>query len=129
MQLSQLLRGGLSVYEALSVFESQEHVVLFQEEAVQIKKELRSGESLATIIQSKRYFEEELAKTIAFGSANGELSRELYFYSKLSSEALEDHINRRLAVIQPTVFITIGLIIMGIYLAIMQPVFQMLNEL
>jgi competence protein ComGB len=129
MQLSQLLRGGLSVNEALSVFESQEHIVLFQEEAVQIKKELRGGESLATIIQSKHYFEEELAKTIAFGSANGELSRELYFYSKLSSEALEDHINRKLAIIQPTVFIIIGLIIMGIYLAIMQPIFQMLNEL
>ncbi|MFZ3590363.1 competence type IV pilus assembly protein ComGB [Bacillus sp. DJP31] len=129
MQLSQLLRGGLSVYEALSVFENQEHILLLQVEATQMKKELRSGESLSSIIESRFYFEEELSKTIAFGSANGELSRELYYYSKLSSEALEDHINRRLAIIQPTVFITIGIIIMGIYLAIMQPIFQILNEI
>ncbi len=129
MQLSQLLRGGLSVYEALTVFENQEHILLLQVEATQMKKELRSGESLSSIIKARHYFEPELSKTIAFGSANGELSRELYFYSKLSSEALEEHINRRLSIIQPTVFITIGVIIMAIYLAIMQPIFQMLNEI
>jgi competence protein ComGB len=128
MQLSQLLKGGLSVYESLSVFESQDYFTLFKEEAIQIKKELRSGESLASIIQSKAYFEVELAKSIAFGSLNGELSRELYHYSKLSAASLEDYINRKMAVIQPLAFITIGLIIMGIYVAIMQPVFQMLNE-
>ncbi len=129
MQLSQLLRGGLSVHESLSVFENQMHIPLLQVEATQMKKELRGGESLSSIIDSRSYFEEELSKTIAFGSANGELSRELYYYTKLSSEALEDHINRRLAIIQPTVFITIGIIIMAIYLAIMQPIFQMLNDI
>ncbi|MBM7660859.1 competence protein ComGB [Bacillus mesophilus] len=128
MQLSQLLKGGLSVYESLSVFESQDYFTLFKEEAIQIKKELRGGESLASIIQSKAYFEVELAKSIAFGSLNGELSRELYHYSKLSAASLEEYINRKMAVIQPLAFISIGLIIMGIYMAIMQPVFQMLNE-
>jgi competence protein ComGB len=127
MQLSLLLKGGLSVYEALSVFETQDYFTLFKEEAIQIKKELRSGESLSAIIQSREYFEVELSKSIAFGSLNGELPRELYHYSKLSAAGLEDYINRKIAIIQPTVFIVIGLIIMGIYLAIMQPVFQMLN--
>ncbi|WP_456278301.1 competence type IV pilus assembly protein ComGB [Bacillus sp. AK128] len=129
MQLSQLLKGGLSVNEALSLFESQNYFTLFKEEASQIKKELRSGESLAAIIQSRDYFEEELSKSIAFGSLNGELARELYHYSKLSSEALEEYINKKIAIIQPSIFIAIGLMIMGIYMAIMQPVFQMLNDL
>ncbi|WP_246945942.1 competence type IV pilus assembly protein ComGB [Bacillus pinisoli] len=129
MQLSQLLKGGLSVYEALSVFEGQTYFTFFSEEATQIKKELRSGETLATIIGSRSYFESELAKSIAFGSINGELSRELYHYSKLSAEAVEDDLNRKMAAIQPTIFLFVGVIILVLYVAIMQPVFQMLNEL
>jgi competence protein ComGB len=129
MQLSQLLRGGLSVYEAISVFEQQEHFYLFKVEAEQMKKELRSGESLPAIILAKCYFEDELSSAISFGSANGELARELYFYSKLTMEVLEEMLNKRLAVIQPTVFLVIGVMIMGLYIAIMQPMFQMLNGL
>ncbi|KAA0549433.1 type II secretion system F family protein [Bacillus sp. BGMRC 2118] len=129
VQLSQLLRGGLSIYEAISLFENQSHLPLFQVEAKEMKKELRSGETLSSIVEVRRYFEKELSQAILLGSANGDLARELYFYSKLSSERLEDTFNKRLSVIQPTVFIVIGLMIMGIYLSIMQPTFQMINGL
>nr|WP_283244059.1 competence type IV pilus assembly protein ComGB [Bacillus suaedaesalsae] len=129
IQLSQLLRGGLSIYEAISHFEKQSHFPLFQVEAKEMKKELKSGESLSSIVETRMYFEKELTQAILLGSANGDLARELYFYSKLSTEKLEETLNKRLSVIQPTIFIMIGLMIMGIYLAIMQPTFQMINGL
>lgn len=129
VQLSQLLRGGLSVYEALTHFEKQAHFPLFQIEATVMKKELKSGESLTSIVESRCYFERELSQAILLGSANGEMARELYFYSKLSTEKVEEMFNKRISVIQPVIFTIIGLMIMGIYLAIMQPTFQMMNGL
>jgi competence protein ComGB len=129
MQLSQLIQGGLSIQESLSIFEDQQHFLLFKVEATKMKQELSNGDSLSEIIRNRGYFEEELSRAISFGSKNGELSRELFFYSKISFQKLETYIQKRIAIIQPTVFIMIASFIMLMYFAIMQPMFQLLNNL
>ncbi|MFD1736529.1 competence type IV pilus assembly protein ComGB [Bacillus salitolerans] len=127
IQLSQLIKGGLSIYESLTVFEKQQHFLLFQIEASQMKAELTNGEALPEIIRNRVYFEEELSKSIEFGVKNGDLSRELFFYSKLSFQKLQSFLQRRMAVVQPLVFLLIGSFIMLLYLAIMQPIFKLLQ--
>src|SRR5699024_5727332 len=43
IQLSCLTKGGLSIYESLSIFEEQEHLAFFQQQATDMKVALKNG--------------------------------------------------------------------------------------
>ncbi|GMB07640.1 competence type IV pilus assembly protein ComGB [Thermolongibacillus altinsuensis] len=129
LQLSHLLKGGLSIYEALQVFERQSHLPLLQAEAKAIKDRLCEGEKLDQIIQSRNYYEEELAHVIRHGQSNGELVQELFHYSQFSLQKIENRLMKIIHIVQPTLLIIIGLFVVLMYMAILWPMFQLMNHL
>jgi competence protein ComGB len=129
LQFSNLLNGGLSVYEALQVFEKQTNLPILQLEADMIKKQLAKGEKLDCIIQSRKYYEKELALVIRHGQSNGELAKELLHYSQFVLQRMEETLESWLRVVQPLLFSFIGLLVVLMYLAILLPMFQVINHL
>ncbi len=129
VQLSNLLKGGLSIYEAIKSFEEQQHSQFFKEEATLIKASLTSGERLDTIIHSRTYFDKELAQIIKHGQSHGNLDLELYHYSQYTLEQLDSKIASFLKISQPLLFGSIGLIIVSMYMAIMLPMFKLINSI
>ncbi|MDX8359609.1 competence type IV pilus assembly protein ComGB [Cytobacillus sp. IB215316] len=128
-QLSTLLSGGLSINEALLIFEQQYHLAFFQIEAARIRQQLTSGECLEAIIKSRPYFEKELALVISHGQSNGNLANELYHYSQYTLLRIEEKVMSFLNILQPALFISVGMIVVFIYLAIMIPMFQLVKAL
>ncbi|WP_303660191.1 competence type IV pilus assembly protein ComGB [Bacillus cereus] len=129
VQLSGLLQGGLSVLEALTLMIEQKHHPFFQCEAARIEALLIAGEQLDSIIMKSNYYERELSYVIAHGQANGNLATELGDYSELTIEKMEGKIQRILIVIQPVLFTCIGIIVVLMYLAMIMPMFQMMNSI
>jgi competence protein ComGB len=129
VQLSNLLKGGLSIYEAIKSFEEQQHSRFFKEESTEIKALLTSGERLDWIIASRTYFDKELAQIINHGQSHGNLDQELYHYSHYTLEQLDSKIATLLKVSQPLLFGSIGLIIVSMYMAIMLPMFKLINSI
>ncbi|MDF0727791.1 competence type IV pilus assembly protein ComGB [Cytobacillus sp. S13-E01] len=129
VQLSNLLKGGLSIYESITAFEEQNHSRFFREEAVVIKEQLSGGERLDWIIGSRNYFEKELALVILHGHSHGSLDKELYHYSQFTLERLDGKISSFLKICQPILFTSIGLIIVFMYLTIMLPMFKLINAI
>jgi competence protein ComGB len=128
-QFSNLLNGGLSVYEALQVFEKQTNLPILQLEADRMKKQLAKGEKLESVIQSRKYYEKELSLVIRHGQSNGELAKELLHYSQFVFQRIEETLERWIRVIQPLLFSLIGLLVILMYLAILLPIFQVINHL
>ncbi|WJE51700.1 competence type IV pilus assembly protein ComGB [Bacillus cereus] len=129
VQLSGLLQGGLSVLEALTLMIEQKHHLFFQCEATRIEELLIAGEQLDSIILKSSYYERELSYVIAHGQANGNLATELGDYSELTIEKMEGKIQRILVIIQPLLFTCIGIIVVLMYLAMIMPMFQMMNSI
>ena len=129
VQLSGLLQGGLSVLEALKLMVEQKHHLFFQHEAARIEDRLIAGEQLDSIIMKSGYYESELSYVIAHGQINGSLATELGDYSELIIEKMEGKINRILVIIQPLLFTCIGIIVVLMYLAMIMPMFQMMNSI
>ncbi|WP_306475029.1 competence type IV pilus assembly protein ComGB [Bacillus pseudomycoides] len=129
VQLSGLLHGGLSVLEALTLMVEQKHHPFFQCEATRIEELLIAGEQLDSIIMKSGYYERELSYVIAHGQANGNLATELGDYSELTIEKMEGKIQRILVIIQPLLFTCIGIIVVLMYLAMIMPMFQMMNSI
>jgi len=128
-QLSNLLYGGLSIYESLQVLESQENMPFLQIEARHVKLRLVKGEKLDSIIESRNHFEKELALVIRHGQSNGELAKELAHYTEFVLLRIEQKLEKWLRVIQPLLFSLVGVLVILMYLAILLPMFQMLNQL
>ncbi|PGK36353.1 competence protein ComG [Bacillus anthracis] len=128
-QLSGLLNGGLSVLEALTIMIEQKYNPFFQYEAGRIERQLIAGEPLQSIIAKSGYYEKELSYIITHGQANGNLAIELGDYSNLIMEKIEQKIKHMLVIIQPILFTCIGGIVVLMYLAMIMPMFQMMNSI
>ncbi len=128
-QLGHLLKGGLSITQALQLFQQQSHIPFFQVEAGQIISELKNGESFNKVIQGRVFYLPELSQVILFGQTNGRLGQELILYSDMLLERTDEQIQKSLTFIQPILFSMIGGVILTLFLSVMLPIFQMFQSL
>lgn len=129
LQLSYLLKGGLSIYEALTIFEGQHHLAFFQQEATQMKQALRNGERFDDVLRRNPFYVKELPEVIAHGQTNGNLAHELFHYSHLLLEMIEARLQRIFSVIQPALFAGIGVIVLVLFVSILLPIFHLLDSM
>lgn len=126
---SFLLKSGFSVNETLKVMESQSFRPLLRETAVNIKELLMFGYSFSDAISHLPFLEEEMKIIIAHGEQNGRLDSELHYYSHICLQSLEEKTMKMFQIIQPIIFILIGLIVIAVYMSIFLPMFQMIESI
>jgi competence protein ComGB len=126
-QLGYLLAGGLSVHESLLLFQSIPKNFFYRDIATRITERLKTGESLAAILQEMDYFEKELPYVINHGQTNGKLDQELLFFSQNCLNKLEGRMEKSLKLVQPIIYGIVALLVISMYLSIMLPMFQLLN--
>ncbi|WP_409270646.1 competence type IV pilus assembly protein ComGB [Neobacillus sp. SCS-31] len=127
IQLCYLLSGGLSVFDALSFFVENKKQEFYREAAGLIKEQLAGGERLEAILASMPFFEDELPMVVRHGQENGKLEEELRFYSKHCLSKLEGKVEKMTRTIQPVIFLVIALLVISMYMAILLPMFHMLD--
>ena len=127
IQLSFLLSGGISVSEALLLFEKNQRQPFYSRIAEEIKYKLVTGEKLETILAAFSFFEKEFPMIVKHGQENGKLEQELLFFSKHCITNMEEMINKSLKTIQPLLYLFIGFLVVSMYLAILLPMFHLLD--
>ncbi|WP_090758515.1 competence type IV pilus assembly protein ComGB [Bacillus sp. OK048] len=127
IQLSFLLAGGISVLEALLIFEKNHRQPFYSQLGVEIKKKLLTGEKLESILDSFPFFEKEFAMIIKHGQENGKLEQELLFFSQHCVVNMEEQIEKYIKMIQPVLYLFIGFLVVSMYLAILLPMFNLLD--
>jgi len=127
IQLSFLLSGGISVSEALILFEKNQRQPFYSKIAEEIKYKLVTGEKLETILSAFSFFEKEFPMIVKHGQENGKLEQELLFFSKHCVTNMEEIIEKSLKTIQPMLYLFIGFLVVSMYLAILLPMFHLLD--
>ncbi|WP_199880627.1 competence type IV pilus assembly protein ComGB [Bacillus massiliglaciei] len=126
-QLSGLLSGGLSINESLRIFASNQKQPFYEQLCLEIENDLVSGRSLAAIFEESPFFERNLPLIALNGQKYGRLDAELLHYSRYLLGKIEERMNLIMKVIQPLLFSFIGLLIISIYLAVLLPMFSLLE--
>jgi competence protein ComGB len=126
-QFSGLLAGGLSINESIKLFSINQQQPFYQKLCLIIKDDLTEGRSLEVIFQEQPYFDKNLAVITANGQKYGRLDTELLHYSRFLLEKIEERMNAIMKIIQPLLFSIIGLLIVSIYLAVLLPMFSLLD--
>lgn len=129
VQLGFLLEGGLSINESLLLFEQNEDQPFYREVGMEISRQLKTGEKLEDILSNYCFFERELALVVKHGQDNGKLPQELLFFAIQCMNSLEDRVESLMKKIQPVLYGFIGFLIISMYLAVLLPMFHLMNEI
>ncbi|MDO3662622.1 competence type IV pilus assembly protein ComGB [Bacillus sp. C28GYM-DRY-1] len=129
LQLSSLLQSGLSIYDSLNAFKHQTFLPFYRCEAEQVIERLKAGESLETALSGSPFYEADLTKVISHGQLNGRLDRELFTYSQFIMQRLELKAQKWTGILQPMIYGFVAAMILVVYLSMLLPMYQMMNQM
>jgi len=129
IQLGSLLKGGLSVLDALEFMKMEDPKVLVREITGQMMEQLKAGDALEQILPGIPVFKRDLNRIISHGQKNGLLGEELLYYSRLVLKEMEGMTEKTLKTIQPLMFGLVALLVILLYLAILMPMISLMNSI
>ncbi|MBM7840342.1 competence protein ComGB [Alkalihalobacillus xiaoxiensis] len=129
MQLGRLLSTGMTIQQALSIFEKQNYLAFFRQEAYYMRTALMKGDALFTYIGNRDYYTNELAIIVENGMKTGKVAEDLQYYSQWLFQEIEETIQKRMAIMQPFLLIGVGGFILMLFLVVMLPMYEMIDSM
>ena len=129
MELSLFLMSGFSLKTALEVMVEEDYdyyLTLFSKE---ILYELDKGISFEDSIGKIKYFDNSMRKFVNHGKNNGLIDKELKLFSDLMLDTFLTSLDRNLKKLQHILFGILAVVIVGLYMVILLPIFNMASSL
>ena len=129
MEWGQLLNHGSNLLEITQIMTTDKNTNLVKELGQAIAQGMQAGQSFKTSISGYSFLKYELRDIIDYGEESSDLGKELLLYSRQCQEELSLKVEKIMTLVQPLVFIGIGILIVSIYAALLLPTFSLLNGL
>jgi competence protein ComGB len=127
--LGLLLNGGLDLKSICQLLDRFDQKSLLYQFNLNLQTLSASGSELRFLAEQKKYIPPEFRLFFSKGSTLKDLSHELLYYADLTYRRLLLELNRMIELVQPIMFIIIGLAIVFIYLSILLPMYQNIGGL
>lgn len=128
-ELGSLLHSGLSMQDALDVLGNQQQNAVIGEIAKHIRERVVFGDDFHIAVQMTEGLTKLFAGYAKHGEDSGYLPKELMIYSEQLSEVINEKLTKGLGLLQPALFILIAICILGAYLALLLPVYGMIDKI
>lgn len=129
LEISLFLMSGFSIKTTLSEIIKKNYNKFFTEFSRKIEKSLEEGTQLEESIQGINNLDNKMSRFVKHGLKNSMLEKELKLYSDITLDTLLRQIEKSLKKIQPILFLLLAMIIIGLYLVILLPIFNMTSSL
>ena len=123
------LKSGLTQEQSLELTERLIEDTDFCKKLEACRNGLSEGQDLAALLHQEQILTGVHARMASIGARTGELDAVLERIADLCQEDLDDRMNRTLAVLEPTLVITLSLIVGVILLSAMLPLMGILSSL
>ncbi|MER2088759.1 MAG: competence type IV pilus assembly protein ComGB [Sporosarcina sp.] len=128
-EIGGLLESGLSMQNALDVLTDQKLDIVLSEIAKNVKEQVIYGESFHIAVSRTEGLMDQLSAFAKHGADSGYLPKELQLYSEHLTETIDEKLTKALAMLQPALFSIIAICILAAYLALLLPVYGMMDKL
>lgn len=128
-ELGTLLHSGISLQESLQLLQKQNHHSIIQFMAEVCRSEVVTGVPLSDAVRRHPFFATDMAAFVQHGEMAGFLGKELILYSEVMMERIEARTQQLIKIIQPAFFIMIAACIIGAYLAILLPMYNLVHTI
>ena len=129
MELSLFLMSGFSLKTALEVMVEEDYdyyLTLFSKD---ILNELDQGIGFEDVIGKIKYFDKSMRKFVSHGKNNGLIDKEIKLFSELMLDTFLTSLDKNLKKLQPILFGILAVVIVGLYMVILLPIFNMASSL
>ena len=129
MELSLFLMSGFSLKTALEVMVEEDYdyyLTLFSKD---ILNELDQDIGFEDAIGKIKYFDKSMRKFVSHGKNNGLIDKELKLFSELMLDTFLTSLDKNLKKLQPILFGILAVVIVGLYMVILLPIFNMASSL
>lgn len=123
--LALLLRGGVSVFEALRIAAPSLDNYRMIEEINGARKKVISGSSLTNIMQDLHSFPAYFRRMISVGEKGGKLEGVLIELADNYERQVEISLKMVTSLIEPVIILILGLVLGAVIIAMLMPIFQM----
>lgn len=124
----KLFSQGLEIKQVIRLMKASDYNLLMRELAIKFEKELMLGNPFHSQVLSTSFFSSELSFIIQQGEMKGYLGKELILYSDLCWKNFFLKIEKSINWLQPAVFLVIALLIVSVYVALLLPIYNGLEE-
>jgi competence protein ComGB len=128
-ELGTLLHSGISLQESLHLLQNQNYHTIIRFMAKTCHEEVITGLPLSTALSHHAFTSDDMPAFVAHGEMAGFLGKELILYSEVLMERIEQQTQGLLRIIQPAFFIIIAVCIVGAYLAILLPMYNLIHTI
>lgn len=119
-----LLQNGMGIKSICQMVQQFDKTSLLHQLGEVLERSLNSGQSPNRLIKQYPYLPHELIVFLNKGESITELGNELDIFSQMLFKRLIQSIERLLTLVQPLLFGVIAMVIVGMYLSIMLPIYQ-----
>jgi len=129
LELSLFLMSGFSLKTALEVIIEENYDYYLTYFSKRIMRDLDKGLSFEEAIASIKFFDKSVEKFVIHGINNGLIDRELKLFSELMLDTFLTSLDKMLRKFQPVLFAILAFVIIGLYMVILMPIFNMASSL
>lgn len=126
-EIGSLLEGAFTIQSTLHILANQPHQKLVAYNAKLLHQEIAQGESLSAAVLINPYLHKEFYSYVAHGEKSGKLGKELLLLSEFMSDKMNNRVEKYLKIMQPLLFSIIAICILGAYISIMLPMYEMIE--
>ncbi|PSL41168.1 competence protein ComGB [Planomicrobium soli] len=128
-ELGTLLHSGISIQESLDLLKSQTHHPIIGFMSSGSQDEIQLGQPLSIALSRFEFIAGDMPTFVRHGEMTGYLGKELILYSEVLMERIELKTQQLLRIIQPAFFLMIAVCIIGAYLAILLPMYNLVQTI
>jgi len=126
-EMGTLLLGGISLQQALAIMTEQSPGSMLEFLVERVRSEVIQGLPLHEAVSRGGGFTGDFSSFIRHGEEGGHLPRELLIYGELLDDQIESESERLISIVQPVLFSILAVCILGAYMALMLPVYSMID--
>lgn len=125
--MSTLLVSGIPLIQAIEIVSKIVQNKIVEKGLSDVKEEVRKGVDLSTPINRMRFFPPMVVSMIKIGEESGSLDEILDKTANFYDEEVEVSIQKMVAMLEPFMIVVMALIIGAIVIAMVLPMFDMMN--
>lgn len=125
-----LLQNGIPITKALEIAAETSDNIFYQETLAKISESVQGGLSMAQSMQKfPKYFPPTYSKMVEIGEQTGSLSETLLYVHEFYAEEAAEVSNNLATLLEPILLIFIGLMIGGLAMIIIGPIYQLMGTI
>lgn len=128
-ELGILLAAGFSLQQICDFLIAQDKASLQYGLGIKVAKKLQEGKELQEIIKEEAFLPDRMILLLSSGSQKSELSKNCLLLGKNIFAELTYKIEKLVVNVQPICFVIIGLCIVGMYLKLLLPMYDMMQKI